>query len=490
MKRYIHRERLRDVSVLLILAAIAFAAICLCSYFFIPSLRTVAADQDIFYVIGRNWANGELPYVTAWDSKGPIIFLANMLGYLITKSEMGVVLIDALNFVLVLWGCYYFLRKYCNAGYSLVCILAFVANFVTISSGGNMVGNYTLLLSAACTFLTYKWSRGFQDGKTEHPYRYSVIYGLFFAASLLSRLTNAMVLCCSMLWIFGVLVYHKQWRNIGANAIAFVVGFLIMFAPFCLYFVYHGAFEEMWYAAVTYNIDYTTLSHPTEIVNNQHPVIYFTLYNLCIVTTIGIAIIALARRTRMKVAIFWGAICIACAIWIFNSQAYANYTISYLPIIFVGLIELAEQYKVSGKSIYKWCYFSILLVAVISIANRARVMCHYQEQATLWLKSSQAQMALLRTIPSQDSFMIYNGDSYVYTKLNIHPYYPYWIVQDWAIEHSKTHREIVRRCYAQGNAKWIIIYEYEKSHIKDILLSRYEISKEDKANGLTLWRLK
>ncbi len=86
--------------------------------------------------------------------------------------------------------------------------------------------------------------------------------------------------------------------------------------------------------------------------------------------------------------------------------------------------------------------------------------------------------------------MIYNGDSYVYTKLNIHPYYPYWIVQDWAIEHSKTHREIVRRCYAQGDAKWIIIYKYEKSHIKDILLSRYEISKEDKANGLTLWRLK
>lgn len=484
-------QRLRNISILLILAAIAFAVTFLCSYLIMPGQRALAGDQDIFYVIGRNWANGELPYVTAWDSKGPIIFLANALGYLITKSALGVVVLDAFNFTLVLWCSFYFLKKYCNTRYAMVCLFPFIANFAAISSGGNMVGNYTLLLSVICTFLTYKWSRGFQEGKTEHPYRYSFVYGLFFAACLLSRLTNAMMLCASMAGILCVLVYQRQWRNIGANVIAFSAGFLLMLAPFALYFAHHNAFQDMWYATFSYNLEYTANSHPVEYAHGQHPTIYYMLYNMCLATTVGIAIIALMHRTRRKIALFWGSICIVCMIWLLKSQAYANYTISYLPIIFIGFIELSVLYKETGKKVYKWYYLCVLLFAIISIANRARVSTlETTLTASNLLKSYQQQIALIRTIPPQDSFILYNGDSYVYATLDIHPHYPYWVVQDWAIGMGKSLRDKVRLCYKNGDAKWILVENYERCHIKDILLSRYEICKENKEGNLTLWRLK
>lgn len=484
-------HHIQNISILLILAAMAIAVTFLCSYLIMPGQLPLASNQDIFYVIGRNWANGELPYVSAWDSKGPIIFLANALGYLITKSELGVVLLDAVNFTLVLWCSFYFLKKYCRASYALVCLFAFIANFVTISSGGNMVGNYTLLLSVVCTFLTYKWSRGIQEGKTEHPYRYSFVYGLFFAACLLSRLTNAMVLCASMAGIFCVLAYHRQWRNIGANVIAFTVGFLLMFAPFALYFAYHNAFQDMWYATFSYNLEYTANSHPVKYDYGQHPTVYFMLYNMCLVTTVGIAIIALVHRTRRKVALFWGLICIVCIAWFLKSQAYANYTISYLPTIFVGLIELTILYKETGKKVYKWYYLCVLLFAVTSVANRARVAT-FETMLTApnQLKTYQQQIAMVRTIPPQDSFILYNGNSYVYATLDIHPHYPYWILQDWAIGMGESLRDKVRLCYKNGDAKWILVEGYDRCHIKDILLSRYEIYKEDKEGDLTLWRLK
>ena len=54
-------------------------------------------DQSIFYVIGRAWHDGYLPYLTAWDSKGPIIFLANMLGYCIEPNIRGVFWLLALQ---------------------------------------------------------------------------------------------------------------------------------------------------------------------------------------------------------------------------------------------------------------------------------------------------------------------------------------------------------------------------------------------------------
>ena len=52
----------------------------------------IAGDQAMFMTIGKYWAKGVLPYVGLWDSKGPIIFFINALGYLIFGSKTGPIL--------------------------------------------------------------------------------------------------------------------------------------------------------------------------------------------------------------------------------------------------------------------------------------------------------------------------------------------------------------------------------------------------------------
>ncbi len=94
-------NRIIKLSPWALLAIISFIVLYACSYYAHTNYRVLAFDQDIFYVIGRNWAEGKLPYVTAWDSKGPYIFFFNMLGYLITKSDIGVVLLESINFTFV-----------------------------------------------------------------------------------------------------------------------------------------------------------------------------------------------------------------------------------------------------------------------------------------------------------------------------------------------------------------------------------------------------
>ncbi len=46
-------QRLHNISILLILAAMAFAVTFLCSYLIMPGQRALAGDQDIFYEIGQ-----------------------------------------------------------------------------------------------------------------------------------------------------------------------------------------------------------------------------------------------------------------------------------------------------------------------------------------------------------------------------------------------------------------------------------------------------
>lgn len=132
----------------------------------------------------------------------------------------------------------------------------------------------------------------------------------------------------------------------------------------------------------------------------------------------------------------------------------------------------------------------ISTVILIGTGNYIRTTLYYESIAREMRKDAQFQIDMINDIPKEDSFIIYNGLPYIFATQNIRPYYPYWICQDWAIDNGMSLRSKVRDCYAKGDVKWIIAYDYEHSHIKDILLDRYSISKEDKKNKLTLFRLK
>lgn len=128
----------------------------------------------------------------------------------------------------------------------------FIASYTIINSGGNQVGDCNLLLSVISIFLVYNWTRKYQDSIIEHPWKYAFIYGLFFASCLLSRLTNAVAICASILAIVSILVYHKKWNNLIKNSIAFIAGCCTFALPFIIYFNIHNALSDMWYATFLY----------------------------------------------------------------------------------------------------------------------------------------------------------------------------------------------------------------------------------------------
>lgn len=474
----------------ILLAAITWIVMYFCSYYTHSDWRVLAFDQDIFYVIGRNWAEGNLPYITAWDSKGPIIFFFNMLGYLITKSEQGVFLLQYINMVITVCCCYFMSNKSCGKKEAWIYTCCFIASYMIINSGGNQVGDCTLPLSALTIFLTYRWSRNVQDGIISHPWKYAICYGLYFGACLLSRLTNAMVLCSSILVIVCVLSYHKQWNNLLKNALAFIIGSGIIILPFAIYFGYHHALYDMWYASVVYNFEYALHSHPNAITDTHFPLLYFTFYNISIIAIIIFSITALICKDRDKVAYIWLPIAIITIGWIFKSYANANYTISYISLLMIALVELSILYHKGKRRIQLYAIYTICTVSLVGMTNYIRIFYYTSATITGMQKDADHQLQMIRQIPKNDSFILYNGLPYIYATSNIRPYYPYWICQDWAIENGISLRQKVRECYKKGNVKWIIVFEYEHSNIKDILLERYHILKTDKSSKLTLFKLK
>lgn len=466
----------------LVYALLSVVALLVFSISSSPLWPNISFDQSVFSVIGWNWAHGLLPYVTAWDSKGPIIFFVNMLGHLFTDGETGIFVIQTVNLTAVLCLSDHLLRRYVSARRSLFYCLCFLLAYIVICSGGNQVGDYTLLLSVASVFCTYRWTLGLQSGVYAHPWRHAFVYGLFFSACLLSRMTNAMVLSASVLAIFVVLVCHRLWRNLLSNVLGFMAGFAVVFVPFAAYFALHGALGEMWYAMFSYNIEYALHSSPESSWCSSFMLVYYLFWfvSLAAVTVSSVLDFVDGKRRAATVWLFVSAVTL---LWIFKSYASANYAISYLPVLFVALLQLSGN--ASRRYAVARCF--VCGVILLSFLNTLRLFRQHEEASKEEIES---QRALVSAIPQGDSFMAYNCHPVIYLQAKRHPYYRYFVCQDWAIANGQSLKEKVHGCYAQGDVQWILLHDcYEEPcAIRDVLRQRYEPYKKDETNHLVLYK--
>lgn len=478
---------IRNFFQLFLLLMVAFSVLLLYSSSTSPLYETMRPfDPAIFECIGKGWAHGHIPYVEMWDSKGPVIFFANMLGYLLCDSRTGIFIIQVICLGITTWMSHRFLSSRISPTATFFCTAVMLLSFATICSQGNQVCEYTLPLSAWSVFCAFKWSEGFvKRRKVEHPVGYSVVYGLFFASSLLSRLSNAMGLSITIMIIIAVLIRYRRWSNLLRNALGFVCGFSLVFVPFAVYFGIHGAFSEMWYATFTYNLEYALISNPRETIPDVSHLIYCLFYYICLIALLVSSSLAFFQESRLlKLGLLWMPVPVLVLVWLFNSYANANYAIVYLPYLCVAFVLLYQMRDRTAK----WLATGFLCLIVLGFANYNRIFRD-------WLYPEENEFANIMEGISEDdkqSFVAYMAEPYFYLVHDITPCYPYFVCQDWAILNGKSLRDRVRTSFESGKAKWVLV-NYKTTNnvaVQDILNRLYVVEREDKKQELILYRRK
>lgn len=464
----------------LLLSAVTLSAF---SYSTSPLWPNITYDQSIFSAIGKNWAEGLLPYATLWDCKGPVIFFMNMLGHTMSEGETGTFLLQTLNLTAVLLLSYFMLRRHCTQRHSLAFTLLFLITYIVVNSGGNTVSEWTLLLSVASVFFVYRWSLAAEEKRYEHPWSWSVVYGMFFASCLLSRLTNATMLGVSVVFISLVLIYKGLWRNFLYNVLAFLSGFALVFVPFAAYFAAHDLFGDMWYAMFTYSVDYAlhavNAGEHVSLIDCMKSVLYYqSVLSMLLCTAI---IWCVRRRT---VASLWFVASLFTLLWLLKANSYAHYVISFIPVVYVALIELSRLKN--RLPVARYAYGLVVCVVVASGLLKG-VLTYRAYPAVPEEYAPQKRMADLA--PHDETFVGYNCIPALYTKGGKRPSCPFFIFQDWMIQSSESLRAKVVDCYEKGDVQWILVSDYEHCAIKDVLDRRYQPVRSDEANDLILFRL-
>lgn len=455
-----------------------------------PFLNKVCdgTDSTMFQVIGKGWLEGKIPYVDLWDSKGPLIFFINMLGYALTGSRTGIFIINIISWAFTI----FFTDKIVSLEYKkpksyILSVIFCFAYSMYIGKTGNTVTTYTLPMSIFSIYLMILYFDGLSKGKESHDPRYAFVYGISFAICFLTRLTDSVPVCCIVAVITVYLIIKKNWKNLLNNMLMFILGVLVMCMPFVIYFASKDALYNFIYGTILYNISY--LGEKTRVLDFSNILniirIPLALLSSALMMFVGL-FLTKNRDTRCK-GVLYLFIAVVSSLYFLKSVMFIHYSTIMVPYFAVCLVEL-KRMTCGFKSSIPTGFWKFVLYALISVNTVFAVCgCAYNLYLQQWGPS---EIPLKEEIPESDlnSFAAYNVDSRVYLELDCMPCYKYFAYQDWAEGCTEKTIDEIRELYMSRKAKWILYREDGECLIDDILDEYYECA--DSEGSYQLYKLK
>lgn len=461
-------------------------------------------DSAIFQVIGKYWAQGVVPYTGLFDHKGPMIFLIDAIGYAI-HGRSGILVLQTISLAVTIGAFYRFCRLvmgWLPAGIStLVSVMYLCHTF----DEGNMNEEYNLPFLAVCLYLAGRWYLG-QPNKevpSRHPWQYAAVYGGCFAAVMLTRITNAVLICSLVLVIVIFLIIHRQWKNLLLNAAGFVGGFAVFFLPFAVYFAAHGALGNMLYGTILYNIFYSSEFSSIDYYSNNPEAVktlvrFLSDFGAPLFLLLAVSILALVVNRKNLLA--WAgmiASIFGTYVLLFSCRPFVHYFMiatAFLPMAALLAAQLWQQrraFAVCGFAAPALCVvWFISLCFRLSAGQTDSYAAHYPEWMADFNRTAQISASYIPP-EDRDSVLAYNVNAQWYLINDIQPCQTHFILQDWQSSMDTNMQEQIAQDMTQNPPKWLVANQPSNPTVQQLLEQKYTpvFGEEQGCTDYTLYRL-
>ena len=432
-----------------------------------PQVIEAYSDQYIFELTGKIWAEGGVPYVDFWDQKGPMIFLFNMVGWKLTGSALGIFLLTIIWAAITVNMLYLIAKEFVPKRYGTVAamIIAWISAIwigILCAPSWDMTEPLCLPFLALSLLIAVRWFKQTNhDSVAIVPWWHPFVYGISFSVCLLSRLTNALSVCVSVLVIAMVLLRWKQWAALFKCALTFIPGVALPLVPFCIYFAVHHALYDFIYGTVLFNINYAENSGG--LLSEKPSTIVLILLVPCAMVLTSLAHMLLERHfnlTDCTIAIP-GILFVALFLNINPYHHYAAIAAIFLPI----LLGIACQY--AGM---RWQTLAVLGLIMALLCG-----CHaVQDNKFIWSQPVYDEPELEQVIQKANgSVVLYNIKPNAYLQYNLTPIYRFAWLQDWEASCSDSYTQLLRDEFVTAQAEYIVVQHTTKPTIDNILRRQY-----------------
>lgn len=208
-------------------------------------------DSSVFKYIGRLILEGGMPYRDVFDHKGPLIYIINALGIMISTYR-GIYVIEFINIFLTFFFIFKIANLKCNEFKSIIVLLITSSLLFTFFQGGNLTEEYALPFISVSLYIFLDYF--FNDKITNLRL---IACGLSFGTVCLLRINMIslwLIMCIAVLFF---LVTSKNTEKLVRFILYFLLGCSIIVVPFMIWLILNGAFEHFIHDYFTFNFLYT-----------------------------------------------------------------------------------------------------------------------------------------------------------------------------------------------------------------------------------------
>jgi hypothetical protein len=319
-------------------------------------------DSSCFFLCGKAWMNGLIPYVDFSDSKGPLLWLIYGLGYLIdNNTRTGVYWISCLFYSITLLYVFkmanIFLHDYRHS--FIVAILSCLFYFNVFIHNEIRAEDFCQLfiiisLYYTCRILYMPHNKSMFSTS-------AFVFGVSLGATLLIKFNISVILIIFPI-IIGFYAYKEKY-NILKGVVWFFAGFSLMTVPFLLYFLFNnclGAFFNEYFlrtfiTASNYDNNTTVLSSIIQKLTQPNVFLFILIVFCCSLLPIKV----FKEKRYIPLILF---------VWFFfiSYQNSWNYYFNNLSVFGVfGLLSLMMIHQRSAERLrLKNMYIGILAITV------------------------------------------------------------------------------------------------------------------------------
>lgn len=486
MRRKLSTERkLYNTSAFLLFLLLSFAFLSIFAHSTSPFYRfPYLSDSGIFQIIGKGWTEGLLPYKDLWDNKGPLLYLINAIGYLLTGNKYGVFILQIINLTTTLFIIYKIFQQEYRNGISVLWTmvgLIWLAN----TNLNNNPAEWLIVPQSLSFYMLYRWLRDYQTNRLS--WISCMVFGGTIGCGMMLRLSDCLPLAVSLVVIVIYLIGDSRWKEFIRLVFFCMIGFVIVVIPFIIYFYFKGALNEMWYASFVHNIEY--IAHSKFKNYSLYAIGSFILsYAVYFGTILSSLLIILFNLPSKKDAFIWFIASTITIIFVIHTFARGTYGTSSLPLICFMIFQIDELLRHISRPLIMYC--GSIIVSLVIIVFSFQV---YQEIS----RNKNTDLAFFKSVeqiipPSErNSFIGYDifPDTYYYTSLK--PIHRFFITYAVCIGKGDTLIKKIRKEYKEKKAKWVLVRNTRNPFfIKDIIQQSYQIEKKYPHSGYTLYTLK
>lgn len=444
-------------------------------------------DANAFFTVGKSWFNNVIPYKEIFEQKGPLLYLIYGIGYLLSnKSFHGVFILEVIIFTIFLYFVYKIFKIYFNEKYTII-LLPLVAFLITISSYFVHGGSCEEFCLPFISCSLYYYFKHFKERKLNNKEIF--INGLLAGAVLLMKYTVLGFWIGFCLFIVIDYLRNKEYKNILVFCFIFLLGMILPFLIFAIYFIFNNAFKEFIDVYFILNMtSYTNIektnfimrileiiNYSISILNIEHLFIYLLLVLLLS--------FALENNNKYFTYSLFGLILFTVFFIFFGLKSFTYYHLPvYFFIVFLNIIFVLLIFKKYIKKYINLLFKTKFIIIYLIILSLFLFLFSDNKNYLFKTEEDFVQYKYSNYISKYDNPTLLNMgflDIGVYTLSGVVPNTRFFEVQNFSYDKFKDNIDEMNNYIKNKKVKFIVYSDTFPINVPDYLYDNYKLVYED-----------